>query len=130
MTERDIADGDSWRRDGARDAAGPLVMHGLQPQRAGARPGPATVPRAAAPAHGMACDQELAGRIRRLTGSDPDLTENKMPGGLAFLIRGTMAIAASSQGGAMLRAGPRQSAALVAASAARVMQMRGRPMPG
>jgi len=78
----------------------------------------------------MADDQQLAGRIRRLIGSDPDLTDKKMSGGLVFLIRGTMAIAASSQGGALVRAGPRESAALVAASAASVMEMRGRSMPG
>jgi hypothetical protein len=47
----------------------------------------------------MAYDQELAEPIRRLIGSDPDLTEKKMSGGLAFLIRGNMPIAASSQGG-------------------------------
>ncbi len=77
----------------------------------------------------MAYDQELAERIRRL-GSDPDLTEKKMFGGLAFLICGNTVIAASSQGGAMVRVDPRQSAALVAASAASVMEMRCRPMPG
>ena len=54
----------------------------------------------------MAYDQELARRIRRLIGSDPELTEKKMFGGLAFLIRGNMAIAASSQGGAMVRVDP------------------------
>ena len=78
----------------------------------------------------MAYDQELAERIRRLIGSDPDLTQKKMFGGLAFLIRGNMAIAASGQGGAMVRVDPRQSAALVAGSAASVMEMRGRPVPG
>ena len=78
----------------------------------------------------MAYDQELAERIRRLIGSDPDLTGKKMFGGLAFLIRGNMAIVASSQSGAMVRVDPRESAALVAASAASVMEMRGRSMPG
>jgi hypothetical protein len=53
-----------------------------------------------------------------------------MSGGPAFLIRGTMAIAASSQGGAMVRVDLRESAALVAASAASVVEMRGRSMPG
>jgi hypothetical protein len=47
----------------------------------------------------MAYDEELAGRIRQLIGSDPELTEKKMFGGLAFLIRGNMAIAASGQDG-------------------------------
>jgi hypothetical protein len=41
----------------------------------------------------MAYDQELDGRIRQLIGSDPELTEKKMFGGLAFLVRGNMAIA-------------------------------------
>jgi hypothetical protein len=58
----------------------------------------------------MAYDQELAGRIRRLIGSDPELTEKKMFGGLAFLIRGNMAIAASSECGAMVRVDPAQVA--------------------
>jgi TfoX N-terminal domain len=78
----------------------------------------------------MAYDQELAERIRRLVDGDPDLTEKKMFGGLAFLIGGNMAIAASGQGGAMVRVDPRQSDALVAATTAGVVVMRGRPMAG
>jgi TfoX/Sxy family transcriptional regulator of competence genes len=78
----------------------------------------------------MAYDEELAGRIRQLIGSDPVLTEKKMFGGLAFLIRGNMAIAASSEGGAMVRVDPAQSDALVAATKATPMNMRGREMPG
>jgi TfoX/Sxy family transcriptional regulator of competence genes len=78
----------------------------------------------------MAYDQELAGRIRQLIGSDPELTEKKMFGGLAFLIRGNMAIAASSEGGAMVRVDPAQSDALVATTKATPMNMRGRDMPG
>jgi TfoX/Sxy family transcriptional regulator of competence genes len=67
---------------------------------------------------GMGYDQELADRIRRLIGGNPDLTEKRMFGGLAFLIAGTMAIAASSQGGAMVRVDPEQSDALVATTKA------------
>jgi hypothetical protein len=78
----------------------------------------------------MTYDQELAGRIRQLIGSDPDLTEKKMFGGLAFLIRGNMAIAASSEGGAMVRVDPAQSDALVATTKSTLMNMRGRDMPG
>jgi hypothetical protein len=78
----------------------------------------------------MAYDQELAGRIRQLIGSDPELTEKKMFGGLAFLIQGNMAIAASSGGGAMVRVDPAQSDALVATTNATLMNMRGRDMPG
>jgi hypothetical protein len=78
----------------------------------------------------MAYDQELAGRIRQLIGSDPDLAEKKMFGGLAFLIRGNMAIAAASQGGAMVRVDPAESDSLVKETAATVVEMRGRQMPG
>jgi TfoX-like protein len=78
----------------------------------------------------MAYDQELAGRIRRLIGSDPELREKEMFGGLTFLIRGNMAIAASSEGGAMVRVDPAQSDALVATTKATPMNMRGRDMPG
>jgi hypothetical protein len=78
----------------------------------------------------MAYDQELAGRIRQLIGSDPELTEKKMFGGLAFLIRGNMAIAASSHGGATVRVDPAQSDTLVATTTATLVNMRGRDMPG
>jgi hypothetical protein len=78
----------------------------------------------------VAYDQELAGRIRRLIANVPDLTEKKMFGGLAFLIGGNLAIAASNQGGAMIRVDPQQSDALVATTTASLVQMRGRPMPG
>jgi hypothetical protein len=53
-----------------------------------------------------------------------------MFGGLAFLISGNMVVAASGQGGVLVRVDPEQSDKLVAATAARVMEMRGRPMPG
>jgi TfoX/Sxy family transcriptional regulator of competence genes len=78
----------------------------------------------------MAYDQELAGRIRQLIGSDPDLTERKMFGGLAFLIGGNMAIAASNEGGAMVRVDPEQSDVLTATTNASLVEMRGRAMPG
>jgi TfoX/Sxy family transcriptional regulator of competence genes len=78
----------------------------------------------------MAYDEELAGRIRQLIASDPELTEKKMFGGLAFLIRGNMAIAASSEGDAMVRVDPAHSDALVATTKARLVNMRGRDMPG
>jgi hypothetical protein len=78
----------------------------------------------------MAYDQELAGRIRQLIGSHPEVIEKKMFGGLAFLIHGNMAIAASSEGGALVRIDPAQSDALVATTNATLMNMRGRDMPG
>jgi TfoX/Sxy family transcriptional regulator of competence genes len=78
----------------------------------------------------MAYDEHLADRIRELVGGEPGLTERKMFGGLAFLIDGNMAVAASGQGGVLVRVDPAQSDALVATTGARPMEMRGRPMQG
>ena len=78
----------------------------------------------------VAYDEELADRIRELIGSEPGLTEQKMFGGLAFLIGGNMAIAASGQGGVLVRVDPAQSDTLVATTNARLMEMRGRQMRG
>lgn len=78
----------------------------------------------------MAYDAELAQRIRALVATQPGLTEKKMFGGLAFLVGGNMAIAASGQGGILVRVGTEQSDRLVASTAASVAAMRGRPMPG
>jgi TfoX/Sxy family transcriptional regulator of competence genes len=77
----------------------------------------------------MAYDEALADRIRDLIAGEPGLTEKKMFGGLAFLVGGNMAIAASSEGGILVRVDPEQSDALVAKGAT-VMVMRGRPMAG
>ena len=78
----------------------------------------------------MAYDEDLAGRIRGLIGNEPSLREQKMFGGLAFLIGGNMAIAASGQGGILVRVDPQESDALVAKTGASVMEMRGRSMQG
>ena len=51
----------------------------------------------------MAYDEDLAERIRELVGGERKPTEQKMFGGLAFLIRGNTAIAASGQGGLLVR---------------------------
>src|ERR1700733_15901954 len=71
----------------------------------------------------MAYDEVLAERIRGLIGPDPELTEKKMFGGLAFLIRGHMAISASGQGGVLVRVAPERTEELVATTAATVAVM-------
>ncbi len=78
----------------------------------------------------MAYDEELAARIRDLVANEPALTEKKMFGGLAFLVGGNMAVAASGQGGLLVRVDPAESDALIASSSARPMEMRGREMAG
>jgi TfoX/Sxy family transcriptional regulator of competence genes len=76
----------------------------------------------------VAYDEELAARIRELIGDERNLTEKKMFGGLAFLIGGNMAVAASGQGGLLVRVDPAESDTLVASTNARPMEMRGRAM--
>ena len=78
----------------------------------------------------MAYDEDLADRIRELVGGDAGLTEQKMFGGLAFLINGNMAVAASGEGGLLVRADPERSDEIMARMPAEPMVMRGRPMPG
>jgi TfoX/Sxy family transcriptional regulator of competence genes len=78
----------------------------------------------------MAYDVELADRIRELIAGEPDVTEKKMFGGLSFLIGGNMAVAASGQGGILVRADPIQSEKLVATTSATLLEMRGRRMLG
>jgi TfoX/Sxy family transcriptional regulator of competence genes len=78
----------------------------------------------------VAYDEDLADRIRELVAGESDLTEKKMFGGHAFLIGGNMAVAASGQGGVLVRVDPARSDALVTKTSARLMEMRGRSMQG
>jgi TfoX/Sxy family transcriptional regulator of competence genes len=78
----------------------------------------------------VAYDEELAERMRELLDEERGVTEKKMFGGLAFLIGGNMAVAASGQGGVLVRVDPKQSEKLVATTNARPMEMRGRQMQG
>jgi TfoX/Sxy family transcriptional regulator of competence genes len=78
----------------------------------------------------VAYDERLAERIRALLEGEPGLTEQKMFGGLAFLIGGNMAVAASGQGGLLVRADPATSDNLLSTTGVRPMEMRGRQMEG
>lgn len=78
----------------------------------------------------MAYDEELAARIRELLDEQPSYTEKKMFGGLAFLIGGNMAVAASGQGGVLVRVDPEQCEKLLTTTKAQPMEMRGRPIRG
>lgn len=57
----------------------------------------------------MAYDEDLADRTRELLAGEDDLTEQKMMGGLAFLVAGKMAMAVSGEGGIMVRVDPDES---------------------
>jgi len=78
----------------------------------------------------MTYDADVADRVRDLLAGERDLTEKKMFGGLAFLVAGNMAVAASGQGGLLVRVDPTGSDRLTQTTTARFMEMRGRAMHG
>ena len=79
----------------------------------------------------MAYDEDLADRIRMAIGmTDRVVTERRMFGGLAFLLDDNMAVAASGQGGLLLRVDPAETEALLGEAHASPMEMRGREMAG
>jgi hypothetical protein len=81
-------------------------------------------------ASGMAYDEDLADRIRELVADEPGIAEQRMFGGLAFLIGGNMSVGVSGQGGLMVRVAPEETDALAAEPHARPFEMRGRAMRG
>ncbi|HEV2403385.1 MAG TPA: TfoX/Sxy family protein [Candidatus Saccharimonadales bacterium] len=79
----------------------------------------------------MAYDEHLAEQIRNQLGLAVDVTEKKMFGGLAFLINGNMCIAASGQGGLLIRVDPKKTNKIISSNAgAEIMIMRGKEMLG
>ncbi len=78
----------------------------------------------------MAYDEDLADRIREAISDVDGLTEKRMFGGLAFLVNGNMAVAASGQGGLLLRVDPARSDELVDDVQVRRMEMRGKELDG
>ena len=78
----------------------------------------------------MPYDEDLANRIRELLSGDAGVTEKKMFGGLAFLVGGHMAVAASGQGGLMVRVDPEDTDDLTSKPHAGPFEMRGRAVDG
>jgi TfoX/Sxy family transcriptional regulator of competence genes len=78
----------------------------------------------------VACDVHLADRVRELLVDGSPVTEQKMFGGLAFLVAGKMAVAANSQGGLLVRVDPARADRLLATTNARSMEMKGRAVQG
>jgi TfoX/Sxy family transcriptional regulator of competence genes len=78
----------------------------------------------------MAYDEELADRIRELIAAEPGLSEKRMFGGLAMLVDGNMAIAASGRGGLLVRVAEAEVAKALTEPGADEAIMRGRPMRG
>ncbi len=78
----------------------------------------------------VAYDEELADRLRKVLAGERRISERRMFGGLAFLVNGNMAIAASGQGGLLVRVHPADTAALVRKDHVKRFAMRGREMDG
>jgi TfoX/Sxy family transcriptional regulator of competence genes len=78
----------------------------------------------------MAYDEHLADRIRELISGEKGLEEKRMFGGLAFLINGNMSVAASGQGGLLVRVPPEDTDQLVTRNHVSPMVMAGREARG
>jgi TfoX/Sxy family transcriptional regulator of competence genes len=78
----------------------------------------------------MAYDEDLANRIRELLGSEKGIEEKRMFGGLAFLINGNMSVAASGQGGLLVRVPPDDTDTLLQRAHVSPMVMAGREARG
>jgi TfoX/Sxy family transcriptional regulator of competence genes len=78
----------------------------------------------------MAYDVELAERIRHLLMFEPDLTEKRMFGGLAFLINGHMAVAVSGRGGLLTRVEDDETDRILAMPGVEPFEMRGKALRG
>ena len=78
----------------------------------------------------MSYDEALAGRVRTAIGDEPGIREQAMFGGLAFLLHGNMSVAASGQGGLLVRVDPKDGQELVDGTSIVPMEMGGRTMTG
>ncbi|OBG43699.1 RNA methyltransferase [Mycobacterium alsense] len=78
----------------------------------------------------MAYDEDLVNRIRELLGAERSVEEKRMFGGLAFLVNGNMAVAASGQGGLLVRVPPDDTDKLLRRAHAGPMVMAGRETRG
>ena len=77
----------------------------------------------------MAYDEGLAERIRGVLDDRPDLSEKRMFGGIAFLIKGNMSVGIV-QDKLMVRVGPESYDRALRARHARKMDFTGKPMKG
>lgn len=78
----------------------------------------------------MAYDIELADRIREVLAAERSVDEKRMFGGLGFLLAGHLTVAASGQGGLLVRVPPQDADKLLARAHVSTMVMGGREMRG
>jgi hypothetical protein len=78
----------------------------------------------------VAFDEDLADRIRELLGHERGVTEKKMFGGLAFLVKGHMSVSASRLGGLLVHVDPEETTALLEKPHTEPFVMRGKALDG
>jgi TfoX/Sxy family transcriptional regulator of competence genes len=78
----------------------------------------------------MAYDEDLVNRLRELLAEEEGVTEKRMFGGFAFLIRRHLSVSASRNGGLLVRVDPADTDACLALPHVALMQMGGRTMDG
>jgi TfoX/Sxy family transcriptional regulator of competence genes len=78
----------------------------------------------------VAYDTELAQRVRELLTFEPDVVEQKMFGGLSFLIGGHLAVGVSGSGGLLMRSEAEETSELLEQPYVEPFVMRGRAMKG
>lgn len=78
----------------------------------------------------MPRDEQLAERLREVMASLPGASEQRMFGGVAFLVNGNMAISASGQGGLLVHVDPDEGRRLKGTEHVRAFVMRNREMDG
>jgi TfoX/Sxy family transcriptional regulator of competence genes len=78
----------------------------------------------------MAYDENTAGRVREWLSNCPDVTEQKMMGGLCFLVKGHMCCSVSGKGGLLVRVGAEAHQSMLGEPHVRLMGMGGRTMTG
>ena len=77
----------------------------------------------------MAYDEALADRVRDHLGSNPEIAEKKMFGGLAFMLSGNMAVGIN-QDELMVRVGPDGYDKVIGKPGVRDFDLTGKPMKG
>ena len=77
----------------------------------------------------MAYDEALADRVREKLSENPEISERKMFGGIAFMLSGNMAVGVSKDD-LMVRIDPDDQDEALAEPGVRVFDMTGRSMKG
>ncbi|AVX04105.1 hypothetical protein MXMO3_01575 [Maritalea myrionectae] len=74
--------------------------------------------------------EQLADRIRAVIGDDPNVSERKMFGGIAFMLNGNMLVGPHKDGTLMVRVGPELYDEALSRPGAKEMDFTGKPMKG